>query len=118
MADRARRSYTFWWMMQRFTGVVLVITLLYHMFAMHFSLSGGFSRSHLNAQAILERLNDPVFQVFYLLFLFSGLVHGLNGAYNLVDDYVRSPMWRMLWVWALWFIGLLVFFWGAITILT
>ena len=116
MTGRAKRSYTFWWFFQRFTGVVLVVTLLVHMFGQHFSLESGPHRSHLSLDGIAARFENPWWMLFYLVFLFTGLVHGFNGVYNVVDDYIRSPGWRMVCTWGIWFTGIVLFFWGTMTV--
>lgn len=118
MANRAKRSYTFWWFFQRFTAVILVFTLIYHMVGMHFSFDGGVHRSELDAAKIIEHFNSPYFKAMYLLFLFSGLTHGLNGLMNVVDDYVSCSCWKTAWVWFIWLLGIGIFILGAVTALS
>lgn len=112
---RANRSYTFWWVFQRFSGVVLFITLLGHMLMVHFNLM-NMQAVALKPEDIARRFNDPVMQLFYLVFLLMALIHGINGALNAVDDYVRNGFWRMVLTWCAWCLGIVLFVWGAFTL--
>ena len=111
----AKRSYTFWWIFQRFSGVVLLITLLGHMFIVHFSLV-EFKAVPLRPEDVAGRFNDPGMKLFYALFLLMAIPHGINGVLNAVDDYVRHDGLRLALTWAAWLLGLMVFIWGMFSL--
>ncbi len=111
----AKRSYTFWWVFQRFSGVLLLITLLGHMLMVHFNLS-DFQAVALTPEAVAARFADPFIKLFYALFLLLALPHGINGVLNAVDDYIRNDMLRMAATWSAWTVGLVVLIWGLFTL--
>jgi len=111
----AKRSYTFWWVFQRFSGVILLITLLGHMLMIHFNLA-EFEAVGLKAEDVASRFNDPFMKLFYAMFLLMAIPHGVNGVLNAIDDYIRKDGLRMVFTWAAWALGLVVFIWGMFTL--
>ncbi len=111
----AKRSYTFWWVFQRFSGVLLLFTLLGHIFMVHFNLI-DFRAVSLTPEEVARRFADPHMQLFYLLFLLMAVPHGINGLLNAIDDYIRKDGWRLALTWAAWTLGIVVFVWGAFTL--
>ncbi len=110
-----KRSYTFWWIFQRFSGVVLLLTLLGHMLMVHFSLA-EFKAVPLTPEQVAERFANPWMQLFYVVFLLMAIGHGLNGVLNAVDDYIRCDFSRMAATWAVWALGLVLLIWGLFTL--
>ena len=112
---QAKKSYTFWWVFQRFSGVVLFVTLIGHMMMVHFNL-GDFKAVALKPEDLAQRFNDPVMQLFYAVFLLMAIPHGINGALNAIDDYIRHDVWRLVLTWLAWGVGLVILIWGLLTL--
>ncbi len=115
MGEQSKRSYTFWWVFQRFSGVLLLFTLIGHMIMVHFSLS-DFSAVALTPETVAERFNSPFMKLFYALFLIMAIPHGINGALNAVDDYIRNDTLRLVVTWIMWTLALVMFIWGIFTL--
>ncbi len=112
---QAKRSYTFWWFFQRFSGVLLLVTLLGHIFLVHFNLA-DFKAVALTPDEVAARYADPLMQLFYALFLILAIPHGVNGVLNAIDDYLRNDLARTAATWAAWALGLAVFVFGMFTL--
>ncbi len=108
-----RQTGIYSWLLQRISGVVLLFCLVVHFFIMHFM---GFEK-RLYAD-ILSRLSTPGWKTFYMIFLIAGLFHGLNGLWYIAVDYLRKNIWRICCLTIIVVLGLVLFFLGAITILT
>lgn len=111
----AKRSYTFWWLFQRFSGVLLLFILLGHMLMVHFNLM-DFKAQSLKPEEVARRYGDPLMQLFYALFLLMAVVHGMNGLLNTIDDYIRADGTRTIATWLAWTGGLVIFTWGILTL--
>ncbi|MCC6345632.1 MAG: succinate dehydrogenase, hydrophobic membrane anchor protein [Nitrospirales bacterium] len=72
------------WLFQRVTGVLLVAGLLLHFLVMHFS--GPEKIAH---TVVLERISNPWWKTFDVLFLSSVIYHGFNGMWGLAEEYIR-----------------------------
>jgi len=64
------------WFLQRLTGLILAICLIVHTVVLHFS-----SNSAIDFNVVAGRLVNPLWFIFYLVFLSSAIFHGLNGVY-------------------------------------
>lgn len=73
------------WLLHRITGVILVVGLLYHFILMHFMGHDNYSY-----EAVIQRLSDPSWKVFNLVFLFSALYHGFYGLNGLITEYIKG----------------------------
>lgn len=111
----AKKSYTFWWVFQRFSGVLLLLTLLGHIFMVHFSLA-EFEAVGLKPEDVARRFNDPFMKLFYAMFLLMAVPHGINGVINAIDDYIRKDGLRMILTWIAWTVGIVVIIWGMFTL--
>ncbi|MCB0280275.1 MAG: hypothetical protein KDD94_12275 [Calditrichaeota bacterium] len=109
----SKASGAFAYYFQRISGLVLVILLLVHYFMMHSTALGGHSH-----EETVRRLSNFGWQAFYLCFIFLGLYHGLNGIWNIVQDYNLSPRMRMLIYIFLLMFGIIFGAIGAITVIT
>lgn len=73
------------WLLHRITGVILVVGLLYHFILMHFMGHDNYSY-----EAVMQRLSEPSWKIFNIVFLFSALYHGFYGLNGVVTEYVRG----------------------------
>lgn len=73
------------WLLHRITGVLLVVGLLYHFILMHFIGHDNYSY-----EAVIQRLAEPSWKIFNIVFLFSALYHGFYGLNGLITEYVKS----------------------------
>ena len=82
------------WVMQRFTGVILVILIGLHMLVVHF-IPLGFSFAEqfgvASYQATYQRLAGGWFFAIDWTLLVLALYHGLNGARMVVLDFSPGP---------------------------
>lgn len=85
-----KASGSFAYYFQRISGGVLVILLFLHYFMMHSTAMGGHSH-----EETVKRLSQWEWQAFYLAFISLGLYHGLNGIWNIVQDYKLSSAVKM-----------------------
>jgi succinate dehydrogenase / fumarate reductase, membrane anchor subunit len=86
---KPQSSYEVWsWYFMRISGIVLVFLVLTHFAIMHL-VDGGIDR--VNFAFVAGRWTSPFWQVFDWLMLFLGLLHGVNGLKNIVNEYVRKP---------------------------
>ncbi|MGC8584730.1 MAG: hypothetical protein ACP5RZ_04825 [Thermoplasmata archaeon] len=69
------------WLFQLITAIFMVFFLGVHLWIMH--AEGSIS---LTIQSILQRINDPWWKTFYIVFLVSVVYHGLNGLRGIVFD--------------------------------
>ena len=104
----------FAWFFQRVTGAILLITLLVHFWVLHF-----FPPPHgeVTYQAVMERLANPVWRAFDLLFLVAAIYHGMNGALLVIRDYVHTKGLKILITAAIWTAALYFLIVGSMTIL-
>jgi len=77
-----------WWYIQRITGAALLILLIAHFWVEHF-VSEALRRGDLTYAAIRARISNPTWQVIDIAFLLIALLHGLNGARNVILDFSR-----------------------------
>src|SRR5579872_5497548 len=69
------------WMLQRITGLALVILTVGHYIMMHYTPASGHDYDWTAA-----RLASPLFKGSYLGFITIGMYHGLQGCWNIVRD--------------------------------
>ncbi len=110
----ARSGGAFLWFFQRVTGAALLFGLLAHFWVLHF-----FPPEHgeITYRTVMERLNSPIWRGIDLLFLVSALYHGMNGVMMNLQDFIRSPLLKMVTVGALWLAALYLLILGSMTIL-
>ncbi len=70
------------WLLQRITGGILTILLVIHFYLMHYTGEEGIAYA-----AVKARLVTPGLKIFYVLFLITGLYHGLNGLKSVLIDF-------------------------------
>ena len=81
MATRRDRSGSLW-LVQAFSGLLLVFILGAHMIAHHFIVEGGLR----NYQQVLDYVANPVVFVIEVLFVILGVAHALLGVRAIITD--------------------------------
>jgi succinate dehydrogenase hydrophobic anchor subunit len=95
---------------QRVSAVAMVIFMTIHMVVVHYPVG------HIDFSRVLVRLEDPLWKVIDILFLFFVLLHALAGAYAVATDYDTVAKYkRSLAAFAV-VIGTIFFIYGAVTI--
>lgn len=75
------------WYLQRVTGVVLFVVTIGHYILMHYHLDSGHTYD-----AVLARMQNPLYKALQISFVVIGLYHGLSGTWNIFRDF-RMPAW-------------------------
>jgi len=104
---------SWWWLLQRLSGAILLVLIMAHFVVMHYM---GFEK-RLYAD-VLARLSHPLWKTFDLIFLSLGLSHGGYGLWGIVGDYCRSDSARIIALIAIVTAGLVLFSLGLVTVLT
>jgi succinate dehydrogenase / fumarate reductase, membrane anchor subunit len=89
---RSRKSGAPGWMLQRITGIALIVLTIGHYIWMHYNPASGHDFSH-----TAERLKQPVFVGMYILFVVTGMYHGIQGMWNIIRDFKlrKSITWTL-----------------------
>lgn len=113
--ERPESGLELWtWLFMRLSGILLVFLALGHLAIMHLLNNVDV----INYQFVVRRWANPVWRAYDWTMLMLALVHGFNGARILVDDYVRSKGWRLLWLTSLAVLALLTLVIGTEIVLT
>lgn len=107
MAANRDRSGSFW-LIQAFSGLLLVALLGIHMIAHHFIVEGGLR----DFAQVLDYVRNPVVFTLEVLFVIFGVVHALLGVRAIVIDTRPSPATLRTTNWVLGVFGVLVIAWG------
>lgn len=99
------------WMLQRITGIALVVFAIGHYILMHYNLDSGDTY-----QAVLNRMQFSWYRIIDLVFLTLGMYHGLNGLWGIFRDYKMEPWLKITLVSAIVILGLAFTAWGYIII--
>ncbi|MEP7234471.1 MAG: hypothetical protein ABI778_04165 [Ignavibacteriota bacterium] len=83
---KGRKSGAPAWMLQRITGLALVLLTVGHYIMMHYTPASGHDYDWTAA-----RLANPIFKAMYLGFITIGMYHGLQGCWNVVRDFKFRP---------------------------
>ena len=102
------------WLFMRISGLVLVFLALGHLVIMHLINNVEV----IDYRFVAARYATPFWRTYDLVMLWLALLHGLNGARVVVDDYVLAPRWRLLTLSALGVVGLIFLALGSLVILT
>jgi succinate dehydrogenase membrane anchor subunit len=101
------------WVLQRISGLLLVVTLLLHYMFLHF-LNGG----SVTWAEVTTRLSSPLFKTIDLVFLVSVLFHAGQGIVINIHDYIHRPAPRVILVSLAWLLMLVLLITGTVTIVT
>ncbi len=95
------------WILQRITGLALVVLMLGHYILMHYSPDSGHTY-----QAVLTRMQFSWYRIIDLLFVTLAMYHGLNGVWGIFRDYKLAPWLKISIVSALVILGVAFTAWG------
>ncbi len=101
------------WVLQRISGLFLVIALFLHYLFLHF-LNGG----DVTWGEVTTRLASPLFKTIDLVFLVSVLFHAGQGLVINIHDYVHRPAPRVVLVSLAWLLMIVLLITGTVTIVT
>jgi succinate dehydrogenase / fumarate reductase membrane anchor subunit len=93
-------------MMQRLSGLALIILTIGHFLMVHYEPNAGHTWD-----ATVARLTNPMFVGLYTAFLLLGMYHGMQGMWNIIRDFKLKPaisltLYGILVVMALIFLGI------------
>ncbi|MBN8569730.1 MAG: succinate dehydrogenase, hydrophobic membrane anchor protein [Ignavibacteria bacterium] len=96
------------WVIQRVTGIALVILMIGHYILMHYNPDSGHTY-----QAVLNRMSYSWYRIIDISFLILGMYHGLNGVWGIFRDY-KLKTWQNYTIISLLLIfGLAFVAWGV-----
>ncbi len=107
------RTGRFAWMMQRVSAVLLIFLAFSHFGIQHFT-----SDAVSTALTVAQRLNNPLWQGYYVMFIVLALYHGVNGVLGIIHDYAPKPLVRGLAAVILWSLGFVFAVIGIINIVS
>lgn len=107
MATQRDRSGSLW-LVQAFSGLLLVFILGLHMVAHHFVVEGGLR----NFQQVLDYVANPVVFIIEVLFVIFATIHALLGVRAIYIDLRPSPSGYRAVNWLLGIIGVLTIGYG------
>lgn len=96
------------WLLQRVTGLLLVVYLFIHLWVLHYSNKG-----EVTFDSILSRLQSPAFVVFDLMLLALVIFHALNGVRIVILDLGISQRAQRMLFWGLMLLGFALFLFGV-----
>ncbi|MCB0046189.1 MAG: hypothetical protein KDD92_12230 [Caldilineaceae bacterium] len=97
--------------MQRYSAIALLFFLTIHMIVVHYP------PFHIDFDRILERMDNPLWKLIDILFLFAVLVHALTGSYMVLTDVERFNRIKRVLAGAAIVLGLWAMYYGTMTIL-
>jgi succinate dehydrogenase / fumarate reductase, membrane anchor subunit len=102
------------WLFMRISGIALLFLALGHLLIMHLINNVG----SIDYRFVAARYATPFWRTYDVVMLWLALVHGLNGARTMVDDYMLSRSWRLAALAMLWLSGFVFLTLGTLVILT
>jgi succinate dehydrogenase cytochrome b556 subunit len=102
------RASSWSWILQAFTGVMLVVLLGLHMVVQHFVVEGGLR----GYQQVVQYLANPFVFVLEIAFLIIVTWHALLGVRAILLDLGLKPATERKVTATLWFVGLITVAYG------
>ena len=102
------------WLFMRISGVVLLFMALGHLAIMHLINN----IEVIDYAFVVRRYGTPFWRTYDLVMLWLALIHGLNGARTLVEDYVSTRGWRTLSLASIYVLEFVFLALGSLVILT
>lgn len=102
------------WLFMRVSGIALLFLALGHLAVMHLINNVDI----IDYRFVAARYATPFWRTYDLVMLWLAMLHGLNGARTVVDDYLLSRGWRLAALWTLGLVGFVLLSLGSLVILT
>lgn len=102
------------WYFFRISGLLLLFLAVMHVVIMHLINTVD----EIDYAFVADRWNSPFWKVYDFLLLALALLHGVNGARVSIEDYIRTPGWRVAAHTTLWVLTLVFMVIGAMAIVT
>lgn len=103
------------WLFMRVSGLLLVILVFGHLFV---NLWLGDGVKSIDFGFVAGKWVNPFWQVWDLLMLWLGMIHGANGVRTIISDYARGPRMRLFLMACLWVASVVTIVLGTLVILT
>ena len=103
------------WLFMRLSGLVMFITVVFHLLYMHMVVRV----ENITFDNIAERWTGPAgvfWRIFDASLLFIGMAHGMNGARFSINDYVHNKFLNLMLTGLVYGIGLLLILAGSLAI--
>lgn len=95
------------WVLQRITGIILVVFTIGHYILMHYQPDNGKT-----FEAVLGRMQSPWYRLIDLVFVTFAMYHGLNGVWNIFRDFKLKYWAKVTLLTLLIVFGLAFLLWG------
>lgn len=95
------------WVLQRITGLALVVLMIGHYILMHYQPENGHTYG-----AVLARMQNSWYRIIDLTFITLAMYHGLNGIWNIFRDYKLKPWAKLSIITGLIIAGVAFTAWG------
>lgn len=102
------------WLLQRATGLLLVLALVAHIAILHLAQPG----EGIEFDRVVERLGSPAFVALDSALLAAALFHGLNGVRAVAADLGAGPRALRALSWGLVLLGLAGFVYGVYALMS
>lgn len=102
------------WFFMRVSAVVLFFMVGFHLFYMHVILGVD----AINFELIAGRWESPFWRLYDFIMLMFGWLHCTNGVRVVLDDYVRSPGWRVMAKTVLYVAAFVIIILGSYVVMT
>jgi len=99
------------WVLQRISGLALVVLMIGHYILMHYQPESGHTYG-----AVLTRMQFSWYRIIDLSFITLGLYHGLNGVWGIFRDYQLRPWLNLTIFSSLILVGIAFLTWGFVII--
>lgn len=95
------------WVLQRISGLVLVVLMIGHYILMHYHPDSGHT-----FDAVLTRMQFSWYRIIDIVFITFGFYHGLNGIWGIFRDYKLKPWLKLTIMSVLILLGISFLAWG------
>ncbi len=110
-----RRTFELWnWLFMRVSGVILMFLTLGHLAIQHVFNDVN----ELSFDFVVARWSSAFWRTWDWLLLVLAVLHGVNGARVMIDDYVRRPGRRLAVFWLIYSVAFVTIALGTIVVFT
>jgi succinate dehydrogenase / fumarate reductase, membrane anchor subunit len=95
------------WVLQRISGLALVVLMIGHYILMHYHPDSGHTYD-----AVLGRMQFSWYRIVDLVFVTLGMYHGLNGIWGIFRDYNMKSWLKLSILSSLVILGIAFLAWG------